>query len=259
MDIILLFTKYKDLLVELIKREIKARYKQSILGYAWVVLVPLLNLVVLSLVFSYFIRIQTGNIPYAVYLFVGLVPWTFMSNSIAMATSSLVSNSSLITKITLPRMVFPFSVIFSKIIDFLLSLAILFIFLIAYGIGFKTTLIFLPLVFMVQLILVVGISLILSAVNVFFRDVENILGVFLMLWMYLTPIVYPPELVPDRFRRLFSLNPMVGIINSYRNIILYGVLPPISSFLYSLLFSLAIFIFGYFFFKKRAKYFADVI
>jgi lipopolysaccharide transport system permease protein len=244
MDIILLFTKYKDLLSELVKREIKARYKQSILGYAWVILVPLLNLVVMSLVFSYFIRIQTGDVPYAVYLFVGLVPWTFMSNSIAMATSSLVSNSSLITKITLPRMVFPISVIFSKIIDFLLSLVILLIFLVFFGIGLKITLVLLPLVFLVQLVLVIGISLILSAINVFFRDVENILGVFLMLWMYLTPIVYPPELVPEQFRQIFSLNPMVGIINAYRYIVLYGVLPPLASFVYS---------------KRRSKFFADVI
>src|SRR4030066_176454 len=142
--------KYKDLLLELIKREIKARYKQSILGYAWVILVPLINLLVLTLVFSFFIRIPTGDSPYAVFLFAGLVPWTFTANAISFSTNSLVSNGSLITKVNLPREVFPLSTIFSKLIDFFLMLVILLVIMVFFGVSVKLSIIFLPLVFIVH-------------------------------------------------------------------------------------------------------------
>ena len=196
---------YKELLSELVKREIKAKYKQSILGYAWVILVPLINLLVLTLVFSFFIRIPTGDVPYYIFLFTALVPWTYTANAITFATSSLVSNSTLITKIYLPSEVFPLSAIFSKMIDLILS------------------------------------------------------SVLLTIWMYLTPVVYPQEMVPARFLFIYNLNPMTAIVNSYRNTVLYGVLPPIQSFSYAVLISIGIFIFGYRFFKNKSKHFADVI
>ena len=251
--------KYKELLIELVKREIKARYKQSILGYAWVLLVPLLNLTVMSIVFSYFIRIPTGDTPYVIFLFTGLVPWMFTANAIAFATSSLVDNSSLITKIKLPTEIFPLASILSKMVDFLLTLIIFFLFIFIYRIPLQLTILFLPLVFLIQFILVVGISLVLSAINVYYRDVQNMIGVFITLWMYLTPVIYPQELIPQTFIPIFNLNPMMPIINAYRNIILYGVTPSWQSFIYSVVLSIIIFIFGYSFFKRRSRYFADVI
>src|SRR4030042_2858715 len=251
--------KYKELLFELIKREIKARYKQSILGYAWVILVPLINLIVLSLVFSFFIRIPTGDTPYAVFLFAGLVPWTFTANAITFATNSLVSNSSLITKVNLPREVFPLATILAKLIDFVLMILILFVIMAFFGVTFKFTLLFIPLIFIVHLMFVVGISLILAALNVFYRDVENIIGVFLTIWMYMTPVIYPQELIPTKFIPIFNLNPMMPIINAYRNVIVYGVPPSWQSFTYAAIISVLVFIIGYKYFKNRAKYFADVI
>ena len=251
--------KYKDLLFELIKREIKARYKQSILGYAWVILVPLINLIVLTLVFSFFIRIPTGDTPYAVFLFAGLVPWTFTANAITFATNSLVSNSSLITKVNLPREVFPLATILAKLIDFVLMILILFVIMAFFGVTFKFTLLFIPLIFIVHLMFVVGISLILAALNVFYRDVENIIGVFLTIWMYMTPVIYPQELIPSKLIPIFNLNPMMPIINAYRNVIVYGVPPSWQSFLYATIISVLVFIVGYKYFKNRARYFADVI
>ncbi len=250
---------YRDLLWQLTLRELKGKYKQSVLGYAWVLLVPLINLVVLSLVFSHLFKVPTGHVPYPLYLFVGLVPWTFLSNAISLATVSLVANSSLITKIYLPREIFPLSSVIAKIIDFLLTAVVLVLFIIYYKSGFYWTLAYVPLIFFVQFILVTGVGLILSAMNVFYRDVEHLLGVFLLMWMYLTPIIYSPELIPKNLRPWFSLNPMTGIINAYRNTVLYGVSPAWTSFLFSAIISIAIFIIGYAFFIRRSKYFADSI
>lgn len=251
--------KYRELLVELVKREIKARYKQSILGYAWVVLVPLMNLVVLSIVFSFFIRLDTGGIPYPIFLFVALVPWAFTASSISSATSSLSANSSLITKVYLPKEIFPVASVVAKMVDLLLTALVLFIFLLIFGVSLKSTFLFIPAIFIIQLLLVLGISFILSAINVFFRDIENVLSVLMMMWMYLTPVIYPPELIPERFTWLFNLNPMMPIINAYRNTILHGVSPAWPSFIYATAFSTIIFAIGYIFFKGKAKFFADVV
>lgn len=253
------FKHFRELLIELTKREIKSRYKQSILGYTWVVLVPLINLVVMTTVFSYFFKLPTGDVPYALYLFTGLIPWTFTSGAIAAATGSLSSNGSLITKIFLPREVFPMAAISAKLIDLLLSFIILLIFIPIFGASFHLSMLLLPIIFFFNFLLVLGISFILSAINVFFRDVENMLSVILMVWMYLTPIFYPPELIPSSIRPFFSLNPLMPIINSYRNIILYGVNPPTDSFIYAAISSITIFIIGYLFFRNRSKFFADVI
>lgn len=251
--------KYKDLFIQLTLREIKARYKQSVLGYAWVLIVPLINLTVLSIIFSNLFIVPTGNIPYPIYLFVALVPWTFAANAISSATGSIIANSSLITKVYLPREIFPLSAVAAKMVDLLLTSLVLIIFLAIFGIQLQINLLFIPLIFLIQLLLILGICFILSAVNAFFRDVENVLGLFLTVWMYLTPIIYSPELIPQDLKFLFSLNPLTGIINAYRNTILYGVPPPWQSFTYAAVFSLIIFLAGYIYFRNRSRYFADVI
>lgn len=251
--------KYRELLAELTKREIKARYKQSILGYAWVVLVPLIHLSVMTIVFSFLIRIPTGNVPYPLFLFVALVPWMFTTNAVSAATGSPMANSQLITKIYLPREVFPLSSVFAKMVDMALAFIILALIMIYFGQPLHLTIAFLPIIIAVQVMLILGISFILSAINVFFRDVENILGVFLMVWMYMTPIFYPPELIPSHLTPLFNLNPMMGIINAYRNVVLYGVAPAWPSFIYSALLSAVVFLAGFAYYRNRSRYFADVI
>lgn len=259
LPILNLFTTWKDLLRQLVGREIKARYKQSILGYAWVLLVPLVKLVVMSIVFSLFFRIKTDPIPYPLFLFAALVPWTFTASGVAAATSSLVANGNLITKIKLPREIFPVSAILVKGVDFLLSLVVLGILMIYYQFPLHLTVVALPLIMLVQFILIMGVSFFLSAINVYYRDVENLLEVFLMVWMYLTPVIYPPEYIPAQYQQLFNLNPMMGITNAYRNVLLWGVWPPISSFAYAIGISLFLFFAGFAYFKSKSKYFADVL
>ncbi len=253
------YLSYKDLFWQLTFREIKARYKQSVLGYAWAILVPLLNLLVLSIVFSYVFRVPTGNIPYPIFLFVALVPWMFTTNALTFATGSVLANSSLITKVKLPREILPVSAMSAKLIDLGLTSIILLFFLIIYHISLTPNLFFVPIIFLVQLALTFGMGFILSATNVFFRDVENILGIFLTIWMYLTPILYSSVLIPENLKLLFYLNPMTGLIDAYRATVLYGHLPDWSSFLYSVIFSVLILIIGRSYFRKRSRYFADVI
>ncbi len=254
-----LFTTWKDLLNQLTAREIKARYKQSILGYAWVILVPLIKLVVMSVVFSVFFRIKTDPIPYPLFLFAALVPWTFTASGITAATGSLVANGSLITKIKLPREIFPTAAVLVKGVDFLLSLAVMGLLMIYYQFPLHLTLVALPLIMLIQFILVMGVSLFLSAINVYYRDIENLLEVIMMVWMYLTPVVYPPEYIPAQYQQLFNLNPMMGIVNAYRNVILWGVWPPMESFVYAIVISLVLFFAGFAYFKSKSKYFADVL
>lgn len=251
--------RYRDLFWQLTIREIRARYKQSILGYFWAILVPLINLLVLSVVFSNLFKIPTGNIPYPIFLFVALVPWTFFTTSLSLATSSVLSNSSLITKVSLPREILPITAITARVLDLILASLILLLFLVIYGIDFKLTFLYIPLIFLVQLILMIGVSFFLSATNVFFRDIENVIGLLLMMWMYLTPIIYSPELIPNHLQLLFYANPMTAIINAYREVILFGTAPSWNVFAYSVLLSCLIFISGYFYFKQKSKYFADVI
>lgn len=248
-----------DLLIEITKREIKARYKQSVLGYAWVIIVPLLNLTVLTLVFSYFVRIPTGGTPYPVFLFTGLIPWTFTANSLVWATSSLISNRSLITKIYLPTEVFPISTILTKFIDFFLTIIVGLILVLIFRVNLQPLLIYLPLIFVVQLLLTLGISFIFSALNVFYRDIENVMGVMVTIWMYLSPVLYPQELIPSQWLPFYNLNPMAPILGAYRNSVLYGAPPAWASFSYSIAVSILVFAAGLIFFKHRSRFFADVI
>ncbi|MFA5933074.1 MAG: ABC transporter permease [Microgenomates group bacterium] len=251
--------KYKDLFWQLTLRDIKAKYKQSYLGYSWVILVPLINLTVLSIVFTFVFKVPTGPVPYPVYLFTALVPWLFMSNAIVAATGSVLANSSLVTKIYLPREILPLSAIASKLVDLFLTAVILGLFMILFRVPFHTSILFVPIILFIQVMLITGISFILSASNVFYRDIEHAIGVILGVWMYLTPVVYSPDLIPPDLKIFFYLNPMSGIIDAYRATILYGVIPLWPAFLYSFLFSLIIFIVGYFYFRANAKYFAEVI
>ena len=195
--------KYKDLFWQLTLRDIRAKYKQSLLGYSWVILVPLINLTVLSIVFSFVFKVPTGPVPYPVYLFTALVPWLFMSNAIVAATGSVLANSSLVTKIYLPREILPISAVPSKLIDLFLTAIILGFFMVIFGVSFHLTILFVPIILLIQLMLIMGISFILSASNVFYRDIEHAIGVILGVWMYLTPVVYSPDLIPPNLKIFF--------------------------------------------------------
>lgn len=254
--------KWHELLWQIVGREVKARYKQSILGFFWVILNPLAQMLVMSFAFSTILRIPTNsseNIPYSLFLFVALLPWNLFANSLSFSAGSLVSSGPLITKIYFPRTILVLATIIAKIIDFLFASIILIIFMIAYQIPITLNILWVLPLFFIQQIFTLGLSLFLAASNLLYRDIQYLLNMILLLWMYATPVFYPVDLVPDKYRLIFQLNPMAVIINAYRQVILGGGEPKYSSIIIALVLSFIILLFGLSYFKSREKIFADNI
>ena len=252
------FTNYKFLLSQLVLREVKARYKQSVLGYAWVLLNPLVQLLVYSFVFSVIFRFPTGNVPYSVFLFIGLLPWIYLQSSLSTATLSLVDSSDLLRKVYFPREVLIYAVIVSKTVDFLFACLVLVAFMFFYQITPAATVFYILPLFMIQVMLTAGIGLLLSTFNLFYRDIQYLVNLLLMLWMYLSPVVYPLSLVPNDLIFIYKLNPMVGIIEGYRSAI-FNYPFDIGAIIWSLVISLIIFFTGYVIFKRSERVFADIV
>lgn len=254
--------KYRELLVQMTSREIKSRYKQSILGYFWVILNPLAQMLVMSFAFSVILRIPTNassHIPYSIFLFVALLPWNLFANSLASACGSLVGSASLITKVYFPRTILVVSTLIAKVVDFLFALIVLIIYMIAYQIPVNANILWVIPIFLIQQIFTLGLSLFFAASNLLYRDIQYLLSLILTLWLYLTPVIYPADIVPDRFKIFFQLNPMAVIINAYRQTILGGGAPNYSSLAIALLISLIVLLLGLAYFKSRERIFADNI
>lgn len=254
-----LFIEYRELLWNLANREISQRYKQSVLGYAWVIINPLFQLIVMDFVFSKIIKIAQIGVPYIIFLTVALLPWNLFSNSLSSASNSLVGNSSLITKIYFPREILVYATMIAKIVDFLYSCLVLIFFFILFKIPLTITILWVPLIFFIQFIFTAGLSLIIAALNLFYRDIQYLLGLILMLWFYLTPVMYSVEIFPPRYRFIFAFNPMSVLINAYRQTILGGGMPNLVSLSIGLGLSIIIFILGYLLFKKLEGQFADYV
>lgn len=254
--------KWRELLWQMVGREVKARYKQSILGYFWVILNPLAQMLVMSFAFSIIMRIPTyssGHIPYSIFLFVALLPWTLFSNSLGSASASLVGAGSLITKIYFPRTILVISTIIAKIIDFLFANSILVIYMIFYHMPININILWIIPIFFIQQIFTLGLSLFFSAANLLYRDVQYLLSMILLLWMYLTPVIYSADMIPAKYKILFQLNPLAVIINAYRQVILAGGPPKYSSLIIAFIVSLITLLIGLKYFKSREKIFADNI
>jgi len=254
-----LFWDYRELLWNLANREITQRYKQSVLGYAWVILNPLFQLVVMSFVFDLVLHVKSWGVPFIIFLSMGLLPWNLFAASLTSSTNVLVGNSNLITKIYFPREIFVFSTIIAKTVDFLFSCLVLIAFLFLFKIPITLTILWIPVIFAIQAIFMLGISLLLAALNLFYRDIQYLLNLVLTLWMYMTPIMYPAEMIPSNFRFILSLNPMAVIVNAYRQVILGQSDPNLASLSIALFISLGVFFLGFFTFKKLEGQFADYV
>lgn len=254
--------KHRELLYQLTGREIKARYKQSILGYFWVILNPLFQMLVMSFAFSIIMRIPTNansRIPYSVFLFVALLPWNLFASSISSAMGSLVGNASLITKIYFPRIILVIATIIAKIVDFLYALIILVIYMIYFHIPITINILWVIPIFFIQQIFTLGLSLFAAASNLLYRDIQYLVSLLLLLWMYITPIIYPADLVPEKYKLIFQLNPLAVIVNAYRQTILGGGEPNYQSLAIALIVSLITLFLGYKYFKAKERIFADNI
>ena len=251
---------HKYLLYNLASREIKSRYKQSILGYFWVILNPLFQMLVLAFVFSFFVKLPAEfNIPYSVFLYSGLLPWNLFFFSVSSATNSLVENDSLLKKVYFPREIIITSTILAKTYDFLLSSTVFVLFLIYYKVSISLLILYLPLILFIQILFSLGLSFILSALNLFYRDVQHLMSLVFLIWFYLTPVIYPVELIPQNFRWIYQLNPMAVLINAERRTIFGGGDLNYTSLAIAVGLSLVVFQLGYYIFKRLEGLFADVV
>lgn len=250
---------YRQLLAELTKREIAQRYKQSILGYFWVILNPLAQMLVMSFVFSKLFNVTGLGVPYSIFLFAGLLPWTLFSSSLTSAANALVGNAGLLSKIYFPREILVASTILAKVVDYFLASLIFILMMIIFKVTITWNIFwFLP-IFLIQNLFSYAIGIVLSAFNLFYRDIQYLLSLILLIWMYLTPIVYSAETFPANHRWIFQLNPMAIIINAYRQVILAGGMPNLVSLGIAAILSAFLFIIAFRLFKKLEGQFADAV
>jgi lipopolysaccharide transport system permease protein len=255
--------QYRELIYALTQREIKARYRQSLLGIGWAIIQPLAFMVVFSLVFSRVARLPSDGLPYPIFAYTALVPWTFLSNALTTATIGLVSQRSVVTKTYFPREVIVISQVGARFVDFLAAALVLAGMLVWYGIAPTAWLLLLPALLVVQIALILGLSLITSALHVSFRDIAPVVTLGLQVWMYTTPVAYSLSLVRGALSEslwpIYVLNPMVGLIDSFRAVIGHGQPPDWGLLAISTVMSGIILIVAYLYFKRAERIFADII
>lgn len=249
--------QYRELLKTNVQKEIRGKYKGSFLGVLWSFLNPLLMVLVYALVFPYIMRTNVDN--YLVYLITGVIPWNFFTTCITTGCNCVWINGGIIKKVYFPREILPISVVAAGLINFLISCVIILLFVLFGGIGFSIQLLWLPLIAIIQSALSLGLLFILSAINVYVRDIEYLVGFLLNLLFYATPILYTADMFPESIRWVLYLNPMTTIIESYRNIFYYQQSPALTSLMIVFAVSFIILIIGYLIFKKLERGFAEEV
>jgi lipopolysaccharide transport system permease protein len=250
---------HRELLWTLALREIQIRYRQAVLGVAWAVLQPVALMVAFTLFFGWFLRVPSDGVPYPIFAYSGLLPWLFFAACLSSGTPSLTSNAALVGKVAFPREVLPLAAMVAAAADFAIAGAAFAVLLAVYGVGPTVHLVYLPILMLVQVIFTAGIVLFLAALNVAYRDVRHVLPLLLQLWMFATPVIYPLSVIPDRLRIWFLLNPMVGLVDNFRRVVVRGVPPDFLSLGLAVLLSLPLLLGGYWYFKRAEGEFADII
>lgn len=249
---------YRELLYFLVWRDLKVRYRQTFLGVFWVVLQPVLMMGLYSIIFGSFIKLPQGNYPYSLFVLAGLIPWTFISNSVSDSGNSLLDNAHLIDKVYFPRVYLPMARIFVLLFDFAISSVLLFIVVVSFRVPFSVSLLLIPLVILLCIFISLGAGALFSALNVKYRDFHIIIPFALQVLMFSTPIIYPVEAIPARFRWIIDLNPLTGIMEAYRVAFLGGELHP-AMLIYSTIVSLGVLLAGVLYFNHVEHRFADII
>jgi lipopolysaccharide transport system permease protein len=250
---------YRELLLFLVWRDIRVRYRQTILGAIWAILQPLLTMVVFSIIFGSFAKLPSQGIPYPIFTYSGLLPWQLFSTSLSSSSESVVNENRLVSKIYFPRLIIPLSSVGAGLVDFLLSFVIFIVLMIFYSIPFSWKMLLLPLFILFALLSALSVGLWLSALNVQYRDVRYTVPFLVTAWMYLTPVAYSATIVPERWRALYGLNPMVGVVEGFRWVLLDTPFPDIHMFIVSIVMVLILLASGLVYFKHMENYFADVI
>lgn len=247
--------KYRELLKTNIKKEIRGKYKNSFLGVLWSFLNPLLQIAVYALVFPFILKNTQDN--YVIFLCCGLIPWTFFSTTISRSAFTMVENGNIIKKVYFPREILPISVVTSETVNFLISTIIIIVFVIFGGIGLSKYIMLYPIVLLAQYLLLIAISLIVSSISIYIRDLQHLIGVALQLLFYAAPIVYTPESIPEQFKWILKCNPMTYIISGYRNIFYNQTMIELKPLLILIGCSVVACVIGYIIFNKLQKGFAE--
>lgn len=251
--------KYRELTYFLIWRDIKVRYKQTVLGASWAILQPFLSMVVFSIFFGGFLNVPSEGVPYPIFSYAALLPWGVFSKALNDAGRSLVANRSMITKIYFPRMVIPLSSVLSGLVDFSIAFVVLMGMMWYFRIAPTSNIWTLPFFLVLALMTALGVGLWLSALNVLYRDIGYIIPFLTQFWFYITPIVYPASEVPEQLRYIYALNPMVGVVEGFRWALLNTSTPPGPMVAVSTVISVVILISGMFYFRRMERTFADMV
>jgi lipopolysaccharide transport system permease protein len=249
---------YRELLFFLTWRDIKIRYKQTVLGFAWAILQPVMQMVVFSLFFGKLAKMPSDGIPYPIFSYAGLLPWQFFANAINVSTNSLVTNANMVTKVYFPRLFVPISSVISGLVDFAIAFVVLIFMMIYYKFTPTMGTLMLPLFLLLAFITAMGVSLWMSALNVKYRDIRYIVPFLVQFWLFATPVTYPSNLLSEPWRTLYGLNPMVGVVEGFRWALL-GTKPPQGMILVSAVIAILMLVTGLMYFNRTEKTFADVI
>jgi len=249
---------YRDLLYILTARDIKVRYKQTLLGAAWAILQPLLTMLIFSVFFGKLAGLPSDNIPYPLFAYAGLLPWTFFSNAITNSGNSLVGNSNLVTKVYFPRMIIPIASVASGLLDFAIAFVLLIVLMFYYGVGLSLSMLMLPILVVLTSLLAIGFGMWMSALNVKYRDIRYALPFVVQLGLFATPIIYPASMVPEKWRIILFLNPMAGQIEAYRSAF-FDKPFDWASLAISTALTIAIFFYSAYSVRRMERSFADII
>ena len=249
---------YRELLSVLTMRDIKVRYKQTVLGAAWAVIRPFLTMVIFSVVFGQLANMPSDGYPYPVFVYAALLPWTFFAGAISTSGQSLIGSSNLVSKVYFPRLIIPLSSVGAGLIDLLISTGILLLLMLWYGVGWTWHLLAVPLLLLAVVFAALGVGTLLSALTVSYRDFTHLTPFLVQIWMYVTPVIFPVTLVPERWQWLLYLNPMTGLVEGFRSAFLGKPFDPAGLGI-SCVITIALLIVGVMYFEKVERRFADVI
>jgi lipopolysaccharide transport system permease protein len=248
----------RHLLYSLARREYQLRYRQSFAGLGWAIIIPLITLVVGNILFHQTFKVDTGGVNYAVFTLAGLVPWSFFSGSLTTGSGSIVTNRQLVTKLPFPRAVLPLADISTSLIDMGVALVLFVVVAMILGSGLPLTALWLPLLLLIEVVFVVGIVFFITSLNVFARDIRLGVPIVVQLWLFLTPVMYPLSKIPPDLRRLFRLNPMTGIVESFRDVLVVGEAPNWNLLTPAIIGAVVMLAVGIWYFRDTEPRFADL-
>ncbi len=251
--------EYRELLYFLVWREVKVRYKQTVIGATWAILQPFITMVIFTVIFGNFVQIPSDGLPYPIFAYTALLPWTYFASALNRGISSVVGDAHLISKVYFPRLILPLSGTLSGLIDFAISFVILLAMMVWFGIAPSWGVLALPFFLLLALVTALAVGLWLSALNVRYRDVGHAIPFFIQCWMYASPVVYPVSLVPEKWRLIYGLNPMAGVIEGFRWVLLGKESPDFGVVAVSAIMVVALFLGGIVYFKHMERTFADVV